>query len=93
MWHWRGIFVAAHIWHSIVNKCCSWSFPDCVCSNIGIYMYITVVVQWNMYVQCHRNICLEAYANNVNICISGLLVTLLIFVSSYKAYIYIDLFF
>ena len=46
-------------------------------------------VQWNIYVQYGRHICSEDYNNNnnVNVCIQVIVVTLLIALSSYEAYI------
>ena len=70
-------------WHvcdnSIVNKNCSLLlFYLCV-----VYMWTRVVVQWNIYVQCGRYICVGAYVSNVK-CIPVLLIILLIALSSYK---------
>ena len=51
----------------------------------------TVEVQWNICAQCGRHISSGGYANNVSVCISVFLVTLLIASSSYEAYILTEL--
>ena len=47
----------------------------------------TPEVQWDICVQCGRHICSEADTNNVKLCLPVFLVTLLIAVGPYEAYI------
>ena len=48
-------------------------------------MWTTVVVQWDMFMQCGMHMCLGAYVNNVKM-YTSVLVKLLIAVNAYEAH-------
>ena len=87
MWHLRAYLLLAYFCNSVVNKCCSLLiFDGCVqcCGGQDVDYSRSAV---DIYVQCYRHICSGAYANNMNICISLFLVTLVIALGSYEVYI------
>ena len=49
----------------MVNKCCSALISDEYIQECRVSVKTTVDVQWDIYVQSGRHICLKAYAINV----------------------------
>ena len=50
-------------------------------------MYTTIAVQWDLCMQCGRHICYEVYSHNGKCMSSMFLLTLLIALGLYEAYI------
>ena len=71
MWHLTGIFVPgtqfAAVWLLYIVF---YIFNGCM-QAYGIYMYTTVEVQWDTYVQCGRHICSGAYLSNMELMYSS----------------------